>query len=91
MPVDPVWMTLGHAAAGLLVALLLHRAEGALFVIVSTLRLTLARKISAPLQPVTTSGPVCLPAECPLLIEQLIQQRIHALRGPPAQPCGPPG
>ncbi|WP_243790717.1 hypothetical protein [Saccharopolyspora gloriosae] len=83
LPLDPTLMTLGHVLAGLLVAVLLHRAEDALFVIVSTLRLTLARKMSVPLPPVTTRPSVCLPAEPVLLIELLIQQRIHALRGPP--------
>lgn len=91
LPLDPVAMTLGHVLAGLLVAVLLHRAEDALFVIVSTLRLTLPRKMPAPLPPVTTRFAICLPAEPLLLIEQLIRQRIHALRGPPEPPNGGPG
>ncbi|MCX2731239.1 hypothetical protein OOZ19_13390 [Saccharopolyspora sp. NFXS83] len=91
LPLDPAAMTLGHVLAGLLVAILLHRAEDALFVIVSTVRLTLASRTPAPLPLVTARPAVCIPAESVLLIEQLIQRRIHALRGPPAQPHRLPG
>ncbi|CAL99428.1 hypothetical protein A8924_0460 [Saccharopolyspora erythraea NRRL 2338] len=82
-PFDPVGMSAGHALAALLTAVLLARAERALFVIARLLGLFLP-----PSQPrlltVTKPGVIRAPARPVRIPSHQAHLRRHPLRGPPA-------
>lgn len=78
-------MALGHVAVVLSTGLVMTHAERALFVVARLLRAILPRKAGST--PVLTPPPsVCVPAPIARTLAQLIQQRIHAQRGPPKSP-----
>lgn len=84
MPFDPWTMTLGHAAAAVLTGLLLAHAERALFVVARFLGLILPRK-SDPLPVCVPLRTVCITATSVRPLAEILYQRIHSRRGPPAR------
>jgi hypothetical protein len=83
-PVDPAAMLATHAIATLLTGLLLVRADAALSVIASAIRL-LTELLKPPTFPVVPTAVYVLPAS-PRHIDHLLQvvlRKQHARRGPP--------
>jgi hypothetical protein len=82
---DDLTMLAGHSGAALLTALMLARAESALFMIASALSLILPRK-PTPLPVMTSPHPVCISEEpvCPRA--QWTRWLVDAPRGPPRSP-----
>lgn len=76
-----VAMVIGHLLAAAGTGLVLARAEDALFVVARFLRLVLPKKPT----PLPAVAPLvsCIPAVSVRATAQLINQRIHGLRGPP--------
>ncbi|ALG05567.1 hypothetical protein [Kibdelosporangium phytohabitans] len=85
-PVDPVVMTAAHTAATALTALLLAKADAAVHLISTAMRLLLDLA-EPPRFPVVASATYALP-ESPDRIDHIravLLRRVHSRRGPPAR------
>ncbi|GAB3286337.1 hypothetical protein [Parasphingorhabdus pacifica] len=85
-PFDTATMTFGHIAVAVLTGLVLARAEHALFVVATFLGMILPRRHS-PLPVATSLRTICIPARTVRGTAEILYQRIHSRRGPPALSC----